>query len=734
MTRFWTWTRRHPAAAIFTVALLVRLIYLAAIPQPPVAFDARRYVAVGLAAPLAVTNPGLWTDSTARDAVQFPLLLSDLVRDEDVLWFPYTIPSYREALDDLFFTGPVYPAFLGAVFRIAPAWDFWVVRLLQALIDSLSAVMILVLMRRLISPVGGVIAACVWCLYGPALYKIGELNTEALSVCLGLAILLALVRAFDSRGWGWLWIVGLLCGLLALTKASATVLIVPLAAAWIWASRRDLRRGLSGAAIMLVAMAVLMIPWVLAVYWRYGVFAVRDPSYGGANFRQANILQSEGYNLDQAPRDFWTYPVWREMKRHPGQYALLYLQKFDRMWLLPSDDFRRGFPLGHTGTLWLQRALVALALVGFFLWPTRAGPVAWLPVSFVLYFAALHEVMHVVSRYNMVAMPVVAGAAALGGQWLVTADRRGWLVRAARILVTMIAVPVALSLLRPTTWLLLPGLSWQTATVLFWATGATIIGVAAWWVTGVPEADKWLRRRVAGGAGSILILAFLGLAIPREGHADWSIHLDRPDLQVRRSITIPAQIVRDSVEMGVVLVDVLPDRGQDCGIILGIGAREAVYSAQELMSEETFYSKASYRVFLSEYGEQVTDVRRWTMTKLDSAMLDSLLAEQRVTITVAVDSDVTRPGGLRVYGDLPVADQAHWSGPGIEMTTLERYYEAGDPRVWTEQPLDFTTATSELVRDGLARIDDLSTSWGRQVGQYRLFFALLMWDGRWRYF
>jgi len=719
---------------VFTAALLVRFVYLIVVHQPPVAFDARRYVSVGLAGPLAVTNPALWSDSTARDAIDFKLLYADLIADEEVLWYPYVVPSYSDALNDLFFTGPVYPAFLGAVFRITPRWDFWVVRQLQGILDALSAVMIFLLMRRLVSPAGGILAAGIWSIYGPALYKSGELNTETLSVCLGLAALSALVRAFDGRQRRWLLITGVLCALLALTKASATALIVPLVIAWLWTNRRDPSRAVVGTGIMLAAMVVVMIPWLAAVHGRYGVFAVRDPSYGGANFRQANILESEGYNLDQAPDDFWTYPVWREIQRHPGDYLLLYLRKFDRMWSRPSDDFRRGFPFGVGGTLWFHRVIVVLGLVGLFLWPTRAGPVAWLPLAFMGYFVVLHLVMHVVSRYNLVAMPVVVGAAVVGGQWLLAAERPGVFSRAAKVVAAFVATALVLPILRPPLWLLLPGLSWRTATWLFWCAGTGVIAAAAWWLSGLPEARPAIRRRVAWGVGAVLILTFLGQAIPREGHADWSVHIDSPTQRARRTITLPPGLARDSVEGAVVLLDVLPDRGQGCDVVLDIGAQRAVYPVAELMTQETFYGKASYTVFLDQYGEQVTEVRRWTLTKLDSVTLDALLARGQVAIAVSVEPSIAHPGGLTLYGDLPVADYKNWSGPGVEMTAVERYYEGGDPRVWTRQPLEFVAANSEFVQNGVARADDLSNRWGRQVGQYRLLFALLMWDGRWRYF
>ncbi|MBI3872233.1 MAG: glycosyltransferase family 39 protein, partial [candidate division Zixibacteria bacterium] len=403
---------------LFAAALLVRLAYLALVPQPPVTFDARKYVAVALAAPLAIANPALWSDSTARAQIDFHLLYEDLIADEDVAWFPYAFPNYDDALNHLYAVGPVYPAFLGAIFRLTPHWDFWVVRVLQAMLDSLTVVLIWIVMSRLISAAGGIMAAGLWTVYGPAIYKCGELITETVSILLGVIILWLLIRAHERHRVGRVIVAGVLTGILTLTKASASALVVLLAVGWILANRRQPKWAAVGALGMLAASALVVAPWFLVIHWRYGVYAIRDPSYSGGNFRQANIVAAEGYNLDLAPDDFWTFPVWREMKAHPSDYLLLYLRKFYRTWVRASDEFRRGFPVGYAGTEAMQHLIVLLAVFGVFLWPTRAGPVAWLPVSFVAYFAGVHTVMHALSRYNLVAMPMLCGAAAIGTFWV----------------------------------------------------------------------------------------------------------------------------------------------------------------------------------------------------------------------------------------------------------------------------------------------------------------------------
>jgi len=717
---------RHSAWVVFGATLFVRLLYFLLANQPPVQFDASRYVGAGLAFPLALTNPSLLTDSVARSEIDFHLLLNDLIRDERAHWWASNPPTFEKSLDDIFFAGPVYPAFLGAVFRAVPRYDFWVVRLMQAIIDSITALLIWRLARRLISPAAGWWAAGIWAIYGAAIYKCGELNTEICSIALSVLLVWVLVRAHDDPRRGRLLLAGALGAVLVLTKASTSVLFPVLLAGWLWAKKARLKEALPQALIMAAAFALLMAPWLLTVWLRFHTLSLRDPAYAGANLRSSNILESEGYDLHMVPADFWTYPVWREIQHHPVDYAKLYLRKFYRLWGQPSDEYRSGFPLGLAGGLWAHRIVVFLALFGLFLWPIRAGPIAAIPLACIAYFAGLHMVMHVVSRYNLVAMPVVSAAAVLGGEWLLAGAGCRWGPRLLKIAGILLGMYAGVRLLRPTSWLLLGSFfSWESATWAFWIAGSLVIAA------GILLLDRTAARhgvsylRVGAGVTTVLLLIFLTQVIPREGHADWTVRLDRPGKIARRVITFPEWLTRDSVEAAFVSFDIVVDERRDCELTVALDGFTQRIAADSLVTEEYFYRKPAYAVFMEAYRHRFCDVPQWVTIPLDSAIIDSIVSDHRLTISLSVRPALPDPGGVTLHGDLPVRDYHHWVGPSFTLGSIERYYEGGDPRIWAEEPLDFQTARSEIVIDGSTRTDDLSDRCGRQAGQYRMVISIV---------
>lgn len=721
--------RQRPAIVIFVAALAVRLVYLAFWSQPPVQFDARQYVSVAAAAPLAVTHPSLWNDTTARDDISLSRLMNDFIADEQISWFPYEPPSFGQALDWLFFSGPTYPAFLSTVFHITPFQDFWIVRVLQAMLDSLTAVLIWMVMRRLISLRGAWVAAGFWVVYGPAIIKTGELLTETLSVLLTVLMIWFFLRAYDTQRGRWLMAAGAICSLLAMTKASTTLLIVPLIVAWFWANRK----GTLGAVRSLVLLAgtwlVVMSPWLLLVNHRLGQITVRDPSYGDANFRQANILETEGYNTDKAPTDFWTYPVWRELRNHPSSYARLYVQKFRRLWWRACDDYRIGFPFGDSGVQWFHRLLVLFAAVGFCVWTRRAGPPVWMAIAIVTYFAGLHTVMHVVSRYNLLAMPFVIGAAVCGVLWVAEEDRHGFVKRLAIILTIVAAAIVLIHVVVPSFWLMVPGVGMSTAVWLYWISAVTII-------LGAVAACLFLRRASERGrveigliVGGVIAIVFLGWATTREAYAEWSIDLSGPGVRLERVITLPPETTSREIVVANVLIDGFTSRDAEFTAALDVDFVHSTFPESLLVVPESFYGKGNYFPFMRMNGDRLSNIRCWSKNVIGRPLLDSIMADGVVNLSVSIESTSGNRGTLTIFGDLPQESSGVFAGPGQSATSIERYYEGTDPRLWDRIELAPTNSQSRYSSPGQVGHDDLSTCLGRQSGQYRLLLRLLLADG-----
>jgi 4-amino-4-deoxy-L-arabinose transferase-like glycosyltransferase len=730
----WNRLTKRPSLAVFAAALLVRLIYFAAIDQPPVQFDARQYVAVAAAAPIAVWHPSLWNDTTARENISFSRVMNDLIDDETVIWAPYDPPTFGQALDWLFFSGPAYPAFLSAIFHLTPAHDFWVVRIAQAILDALTAVLIGLVMARLISALGGAIAAGAWVVYGPAIVKTAELLTETFSIFLIVLLVWLLLRAYDWQSRKWLIAAGAVCSILAMGKASTALLIAPVLAAWLWANRGKTLRPRTSVICLLGSWLIVMLPWLFLVNHRYGRFAVRDPSYGTANFRQANILETEGYNTDMAPVDFWTYPVWRELRNRPMEYARLYLQKFRRLWWRACDDYRIGFPFGPAATQWLHRLIVLLAALGVWLWTRRAGPPVWLALAVIVYFAGLHTMMHVVSRYNLPAMPFVIGAAVTGAFWLVRQDTPGALRRLGIVGGLVLLVLLALAIVRPSFWLMVPGASAAMAVWLYWIFGSLVIIAtvgAALVLCGHRGWERWVYTVIVGGG---IAQVFLGWATTREGHAEWAATIKDPQTEISRRIILPDDIHPGSVKRAYVLIDANITPGSDFKVVTHIDHVRSAFPDSLIISDDSFYGKPHYRNFMRYNGDIPATIRSWSRNLFEGALLDSILADGQVEVRLGMEADGAPGGALIVYGDLPQESADLWDLPGLTYSSIERYYEGADPRIWQKLTISSDSTVSVRIENGQSDFDDLSERWGCQPGQYRIILQLLLADERSLYF
>src|SRR5262245_40008237 len=135
---------------------------------------------------------------------------------------------------DVFYQAPLYPYFLGVVYAIGGHHVF-VVRVLQAVLGSLSSVLLALAAERFFSSpdsdVGrrvGLAAGLMLALYAPAIFFDGLIQKSTFDVffiCFALWLL-------SRRAWLWL---GLAIGALTLTRENAIVFTVVIA---VWAAVR----------------------------------------------------------------------------------------------------------------------------------------------------------------------------------------------------------------------------------------------------------------------------------------------------------------------------------------------------------------------------------------------------------------------------------------------------------------------------------------------------------------
>ena len=182
------------AAVVFLVAVTVRLLHLFAFRDTAL-FDV------------------LMGDARAYDAWAQRLAAGDWVGTE------------------VFYQAPLYPYFLGAIYALAGR-DLLIVRIVQALIGSASAVLLALAAERMASRRVGWAAGLGLALYAPAIFLDLLLQKSVLDlffICLTLWLVAGLIAAPTRTG---LWAgLGAALGALSLTRENALALVL---VAFIW--------------------------------------------------------------------------------------------------------------------------------------------------------------------------------------------------------------------------------------------------------------------------------------------------------------------------------------------------------------------------------------------------------------------------------------------------------------------------------------------------------------------
>jgi tetratricopeptide (TPR) repeat protein len=240
-----------------------------------------------------------------------------------------------EGSSGAFFMSPLYPYFLALIYRLFGR-DLALVRLIQAGIGSLSAVLLYLLARDVFDRRVGIIAGFLAATYGALIFYDGSVLMTPLLVILHLTALLLLVRGDATRVPLLFVLSGVAIGVSAVGRAAA-LLFVPVALAWIWggkgvawrpaggrgespegaggerggavgSTRRRLRNArLAGAGFLLLGIALVVVPITVRNY-----VASRDlvliTSNGGLNFYIGNSEISTGGYVKPEELDIATDP------------------------------------------------------------------------------------------------------------------------------------------------------------------------------------------------------------------------------------------------------------------------------------------------------------------------------------------------------------------------------------------------------------------------------------------
>lgn len=739
---------RRDVWILAAVCLLTRLGFILGKTQLPVMWDARIYASAALGIIHTISDGGsfghpenLTPEDSSRSVTEFRNLMNKHISGEQIQWLYYPVPSVRQAQEYIFISGPLYPLWLAALFWVTPVEDFMVARILNTLLDTLNLILMLIIAYTLFGLRTAVFAGVLYILYLPFVLLTGMISTDQMTICLLLLSFYLTLRWYESKKSKFVFLLGLTAGLLILTKPTATFLFLLYGMALLYdrsISLRERLRVLGKASLPFIA---LVLPWFVGTSLYFGTAAIRDPRYSEANFRSSSSIKYEGYDLDFAEKDFWLYPVSYTIQKDPVGYAKLLIKKLVRLWGQPYNDFRQSFLLGQGSATLIHLVIILTGVFGIWSFIIFKGRGLLLIALIPLYYTLVHIIFHSLARYNLNAMPVVIMASALVLGSIFDHIRQKDILKEKKFLLAAGLALFALLfclIIRPSFWAAVMG---QTGVA-----GYVIVGLAILTAFSV-ALYLFLERRFPARKAFLFILPpFLFLALVQivwgtapDRWAEWNCRLTKPTEAAVLDIYIPREIRLLPTESARLWLDLkaVPDAGKNLSITIDDQTFEFTHGSPPL--SRFYYNKSTYRIFEGLGALRREEMRYWSYVPF-AAEAFNFLADRRGYIRVALspsDSASERPNQIELFGNFHCADGGEALLSDLERSSIERYVEKGDPRVWVKYPLSSDSAKSYYIadmRESGPDSGDLSPQAGRQAGRYRIYIEVRRADQTYLYF
>jgi tetratricopeptide (TPR) repeat protein len=253
---------------------------------------------------------------------------------------------------EVFYQTPLYPYFLGVIFKLA-GHDLFAVRVIQAVLGALSCVLLGVAGRRIFNRRVGLIAAVLLAVYPPAIFFDGLIQKSSLDLFLMTVLLVLLVAVQQRPNWKTLLAAGIVIGAFTLNRENARVLY-PIIIIWLLTCFKQTRltNRIVWGAILTAGIFLVLLPVGLRNYHVGGEFLISTsqlgpnlyignhagtagsyeplvPDHGNAAFERADAtrLAEEAMARKLSPAEVSDYWVSRSLAYIRGQ-------PWDWLWLM----------------------------------------------------------------------------------------------------------------------------------------------------------------------------------------------------------------------------------------------------------------------------------------------------------------------------------------------------------------------------------------------------------------
>ena len=326
---------------------------------------------------------------------------------------------------------PGYPTLIAAVYRVFGK-NLLALRLVEAVLGTLSVALIGLIGTRLFGRRAGLIAAALAALHPVLAFLPATEFPENFAVLLiVLAIGAAFAGLWQGGGWRWAALSGVLFGVATLTRANIITLLPGFALGAAFILARERRGWALPVAVCAAALALTLAPWIVRNHQVHGRWAFVSTG-GGRQFWCGNNTQTTGSTLVVPEPDSTMQDVFRHVsseyamdayyysqgmefvRAHPARAAQLYVMRFANLFALSPETVSRTFI--NRWSRWAQGISSVVIYLGALLALRRwkREPALWPMVGGIVTFALVNALFFMNLRYRMAFEPCLLLMAGLG--------------------------------------------------------------------------------------------------------------------------------------------------------------------------------------------------------------------------------------------------------------------------------------------------------------------------------
>jgi hypothetical protein len=660
--------------------------------------------------------------------------------------------GYEMALDK----GEVYPLFLSVVYYFWGS-NFPAARIAQAVLGTLSLLLLFAVTARLLGKRIALPALLVAAVYPPFILSEGRLLTETVAIFLLLLVSWLLTLSLARGSLAAIFFAGVATAFLTVSRTFfqfSSLVFFPLVLVGLKVGKK--KRWFLRSLPFLAGFALIIVPrlsftpqvdkhhrrlisgsWKNGLAMYCGVYPPNqgyqtDSDPGGEVFSRVRREARGRLSAD----DVYLKTVAELILSDPGSVAPVILGKAGIFWKRAYNDFLQSYLLSPEGMDILNRAVLFLGFWGLASL-LGLGPAAWPFLAACLYTWALCFLADAEARYTLPAIPfmIAAGVHVVYrlGRGSIQLWKKEMPLRLPLLLCLILAgLLLALSRLSLPSRLLAfsPNLEFSAAYRLHVA--LVVLGLLS------PGPIMFLAYRAAltGSRRWAAVLLPALVSVPLYLCAislhpfgqEWSLRLFHSGQTATQTITLPAEAL--SWKGAELKLDLVSGPGRDYDLLVMVDGKLVRRFERGLSADSDSYiaQRRAFPIYLREQvdhrgqARHLSEVGQWFTVPLDPA---TLVGKKEITVDVKLEPlGASRDSWVDLYGDYPSADgPASAFIPTFSQSpselSLYRYLVEDDWRLWRKATV--LPGASSYAEGGKSFGTDLSPASGRQTGRYRIF-------------